>query len=195
MNILTAGAWIGWLVFGVILVLLVMLVLWVVATYNKLIVGRNKVRNSWAQIEVQLKRRFDLIPNLVETVKGFATQEKDIFMEFAKARKMFSEASAAGNVEDMAKANNLLSRSIAVVVEQYPQLKSDQSFLKLQETLQDTENKIAFSRQFYNDVVLTFNNMREVFPSNIVANMFKFKEAQLFKLDEEEEAKAPKVKF
>jgi len=189
------GAVIGWIVGGVVLVLLVMLVLWVVATYNKLIVGRNKVRNSWAQIEVQLKRRFDLIPNLVETVKGFATQEKDIFMEFAKARKMFSEASAAGNVEDMAKANNLLSRSIAVVVEQYPQLKSDQSFLKLQETLQDTENKIAFSRQFYNDVVLTFNNMREVFPSNIVANMFKFKEAQLFKLDEEEEAKAPKVKF
>ena len=195
MNILTANAWIGWLVFGVILVLLVMLALWVVGTYNKLIVGRNKVRNSWAQIEVQLKRRFDLIPNLVETVKGFAAQEKDIFLEFAKARKMFSEASAAGNVEDMAKANNLLSRSIAVVVEQYPQLKSDQSFLKLQETLQDTENKIAFSRQFYNDVVLTFNNMREVFPSNIVANMFKFKEAQLFKLDEEEEAKAPKVKF
>jgi LemA protein len=195
MKLFTAGQIVGWVVLGVVLVVLALLVFWVIGTYNKLVVGRNKVKNSWSQIEVQLKRRFDMIPNLVETVKGFATQEKDIFMEFAKARKMFSEGSAAGNVEEMAKANAMLSRSIAVVVEQYPQLKSDQSFLKLQDTLQDTENKVAFSRQFYNDVVLSFNNMREVFPSNIVAGIFKFKEAQLFKLDEEEEAKAPKVKF
>ncbi|MFA5235721.1 MAG: LemA family protein [Bacilli bacterium] len=195
MKIFTAGQIVGWVILGVVVIVLALLVFWVIGTYNKLVVGRNKVKNSWSQIEVQLKRRFDMIPNLVETVKGFATQEKDIFMEFAKARKMFSEGSSSGNVEEMAKANAMLSRSIAVVVEQYPQLKSDQSFLKLQDTLQDTENKVAFSRQFYNDVVLSFNNMREVFPSNIVAGIFKFKEAQLFKLDEEEEAKAPKIKF
>lgn len=195
MRILTSGGLIGWIIGGAILVLIVLLVIWVIGTYNKLVVGRNKVKNSWAQIEVQLKRRFDMIPNIMETVKGFAKQEKDIFMEFAKARKMFAEGASAGNVDEMAKANNLLNRSISVVVEQYPQLKSDASFVKMQETLEDTENKIAFSRQFYNDVVLSFNNMREVFPSNIVAGMFKFKEAQLFKLDEEEQANAPKVSF
>ncbi len=185
----------GWITIIVVVVIIAVLAVWIIGTYNKLVVGRNKVKNSWAQIEVQLKRRFDMIPNIMETVKGFAAQEKDIFMEFAKARKMFAEGASSGNVQEMAQANNLLSRSIAVVVEQYPQLKSDQSFLKMQETLQDTENKIAFSRQFYNDVVLSFNNIREVFPSNIVAGMFKFKEAQLFKLDDEEERNAPKVKF
>ncbi|HAK05459.1 MAG TPA: hypothetical protein DCM23_02005 [Firmicutes bacterium] len=185
----------GWSIFALVIILIIVLAFWVVATYNKLVMGRNKVKNSWAQIEVQLKRRFDLIPNLVETVKGFAKQEKDIFLEFAKARKMFTEASATGNIEDMSKANNLLSKSIALVVEQYPQLKSDQSFLKMQDTLQDTENKIAFSRQFYNDVVLSFNNKREVFPANIVASMFKFSEAHLFKLEEEADKEVPKVSF
>ena len=195
MVILTVGQIIGWSIFALVIILIIVLAFWVVATYNKLVMGRNKVKNSWAQIEVQLKRRFDLIPNLVETVKGFAKQEKDIFLEFAKARKMFTEASATGNIEDMSKANNLLSKSIALVVEQYPQLKSDQSFLKMQDTLQDTENKIAFSRQFYNDVVLSFNNKREVFPANIVASMFKFSEAHLFKLEEEADNEVPKVSF
>jgi LemA protein len=195
MVILTVGQIIGWSIFALVIILIIVLAFWVVATYNKLVMGRNKVKNSWAQIEVQLKRRFDLIPNLVETVKGFAKQEKDIFLEFAKARKMFTEASATGNIEDMSKANNLLSKSIALVVEQYPQLKSDQSFLKMQDTLQDTENKIAFSRQFYNDVVLSFNNKREVFPANIVASMFKFSEAHLFKLEEEADKEVPKVSF
>jgi LemA protein len=193
-NLVLSG-FIGLAIGGGILLLVVMLVAWGIGVYNTLVKGRNKVKNSWSQIEVQLKRRFDMIPNLVETVKGFANQEKEIFLEFAKARRMFSDGAASGSVAKMGEANALLSRSINVVAEQYPQLKSDASFLKLQDTLQDTENKIAFSRQFYNDVVLSFNNTREVFPSNIVAGLFKFKEAELFKVDDEEERKAVKVKF
>jgi LemA protein len=192
---LSVGGIIGIVIGLVFLLVIILLVVWVIGTYNKLVTSRNKVKNSWAQIDVQLKRRFDLVPNLIETVKGFAAQEKGIFMEFAKARKMFAEGSSSGNVGEMAEANALLSRTISVVVEQYPALKSDASFLKLQDTLQDTENKIAFSRQFYNDVVLSFNNKREVFPSNIVANMFGFKEAELFRIAEEAQRDAPKVQF
>lgn len=180
--------------FGVI----VLLAFWVIGVYNGLVEKRNRVKNSWAQIDVQLQRRFDLIPNLVETVKGFAKQEKDIFMAFAEARKMFASGQSHGSVAEMSQANNMLGRTVAqlgVVVEQYPQLKSDQNFLKLQSDLKETEDKIALNRQFYNDVVLTYNNTREVFPGSIVAGMFAFKEAELFKVDAPEARKATKVSF
>ncbi len=192
---ITVGGWIA-IGFAALFVLLaIWLVSWGIGTYNKLIKGRNKVKNSWAQIDVQLKRRFDLIPNIVETVKGYATHEKSIFEEFAKARKLYDTGAGEGSVGKMAEANAQLSRLIAVTVERYPELKADVQFIKLQETLNDTENKIAFARQFYNDVVLSFNNSREVFPSNLIANMFGFKEAELFKIVNEAEKEAPKVKF
>ncbi|MCX5775309.1 MAG: LemA family protein [Firmicutes bacterium] len=189
------GGWIAIAVVGLFLLLIVVLIGWAIGTYNKLVMGRNKVKNSWSQIDVQLKRRFDLIPNIVETVKGYATHEKSIFEEFAKARKLYDTGNSEGNVGKMAEANSQLTKLVALTVEQYPNLKADVQFIKLQETLSDTENKIAFARQFYNDVVLSFNNLREVFPSNIIANMFGFKEAELFKLASEEEKEAPKVKF
>jgi LemA protein len=182
----------------IILGVVVLLALWVISVYNTLIQSRNKVKNSWSQIDVQLKRRFDLIPNIVETVKGYAKQEKDIFMQFAEARKMYDKGSQGGNVGEMAQANNMLGQTLgrlAVVVEQYPNLKADQGFLKLQDTLKETEDKLSFTRQFYNDVVLSYNNRREVFPSNLIAGMFKFKEAELFKLDDAAERKAVKVTF
>jgi LemA protein len=181
-----------------VVVVIVLIGLWIVSVYNRLVQGRNRVKNSWSQIDVQLKRRFDLIPNIVETVKGYAKQEKEIFMEFANARKMYDKGSQSGNVGEMAQANSMLGQTLsrlAVVVEQYPILKADQGFLKLQDTLKETEDKISFTRQFYNDVVLSYNNSREVFPSNIVAGMFKFKEADLFKLDDVSERQNVKVSF
>ena len=181
----------------VVLIVAVLLVFWVISTYNKLVKERNKVKNSWSQIEVQLKRRFDLIPNLVETAKGYAKHEKSIFDEFAKARNVFAQANNNGNINEMAKANDALggtlSRLIAVS-ESYPDLKADKNFTKLMEDLKVTEDKIAYSRQFYNDVVLMFNNLREVFPKNIIAKMFNFKKAELFKISEEE-SKNIKVSF
>jgi len=192
---ISVGGWIA-IGFAVLIVLLaIWIVSWGIGTYNKLVKGRNKVKNSWAQIDVQLKRRFDLIPNIVETVKGYAAHEKSILEEFAKARKLYDTGAGEGSVGKMAEANAQLSKLIAITVERYPELKADTQFIKLQETLNDTENKIAFARQFYNDVVLSFNNSREVFPSNIIANMFGFKEAELFKIVKEEEKEAPKVKF
>ena len=194
-TLITTVGWILLGVLGLIILLIVILVGWAIGTYNKLVMGRNKVKNSWSQIDVQLKRRFDLIPNIVETVKGYATHEKSIFEEFAKARKLYDTGASEGSIGKMAEANSQLTKLVALTVEQYPILKADVQFIKLQETLSDTENKIAFARQFYNDVVLSFNNQREVFPSNIIANMFSFKEAELFKLASEEEKEAPKVKF
>jgi LemA protein len=182
----------------VILGVVVLVAFWVIGVYNRLVQSRNKVKNSWSQIDVQLKRRFDLIPNIVETVKGYAKQEKEIFMEFAKARKMYDAGAQSGNVGELSQANSMLGQTLgrlAVVVEQYPNLKADQGFLKLQDTLKETEDKISFTRQFYNDVVLSYNNAREVFPSSVIAGMFKFKEAELFKLDDVAERQAVKVSF
>lgn len=184
----------GTIVLLVVLVVVVLLVGWGIGVYNKLVKSRNKVRNSWSQIDVQLKRRFDLVPNLVETVKGYASHEKEIFNNFAEARKMYQSGSESASPEMLAKADAMLSRAINIVVERYPELKADQSFLKLQTELSETENKIAFTRQFYNDVALSYNNEREVFPSSIVASLFKFKVAEFFKIDAEE-GKAPKVSF
>lgn len=179
----------GWIAIGVVVLLIILLIIFFVSTYNKLVKGRNKVKNQFSQIDVQLRRRFDLIPNLVETVKAYASHEKDILEKFATARTMYQQASSNSDVEGMAKADAKLTSGFNALVnavrEQYPDLQANQNFQKLMAELTDTENKISYQRQFYNDVVLSYNNAREVFPSVIVANMFGFKEEKFFQADEE----------
>jgi LemA protein len=165
-----------------------------IGIYNSLIVLRNRVRNAWSQIDVQLKRRYDLIPNLVETVKGYAAHEREIFEKIAEARSL--AISAKGPVET-AKANDMLSgtlKTLFAVAEAYPDLKANQNFLALQEELSGTENKIAFARQFYNDTTMEYNTGIQVFPRNVVAGMFNFKEEQLYQIPAAEK-EAPKVSF
>ncbi len=178
--------------------IVVLLIFWVIGAYNALVKLRNKVRNGWSQIDVQLKRRFDLIPNLAETVKGYAEMEKGIFEEFARARGLYSQASRAGNVEGMAEANNTLAGTLSrllVVQERYPDLKANTNFQEMMKQLKETEDKISFSRQFYNDTVLAYNDKTELFPSNIIAGLFKFKPAQFFEVNVEAQREAPKVSF
>lgn len=178
---------IGWIIVGIVVVLVVALVAWIIGTYNKLVKGRLRVKNQWSQIDVQLKRRYDLIPNLLETVKGYTKHEKGIFDQFAQARNVFQQASSQGDLKGVAQAetmlNGALSRLIAVS-EAYPELKANTHFTQLMEELSETEDKIAYTRQFYNDVVTTYNTMREVFPGSIVASMFGFKEAQLYEVEQ-----------
>lgn len=162
--------------------------------YNSIIGLKNQVDNSWAQIDVQLKRRFDLIPNLIETVKGYAKHEKEVLSTVTKARTEFLSAKT---IEDKAKADNHLNqtlKSLFAVSESYPDLKANQNFLQLQEELAGTESKIAYARQLYNDTVMEFNTKIETFPNNIFANMFKFTKRQLFETDKEER-KNVKVQF
>jgi len=176
---------------GVILLLL----LWVAGAYNSLVRLRNQVENAWSQIDVQLKRRHDLIPNLVETVKGYAAHERATLENVIKARNM---AIAAKGVGERAEAENFLTgtlKSLFAVAEAYPNLKADQSFLRLQEELTSTENKVGFARQFYNDSVMTFNTRCETFPTNIIANMFNFTRREFFEVKEESQREAPQVKF
>ena len=178
---------VGWIILGVVAVLVIALIAWLIGTYNKLVKARLRVKNSWSQIDVQLKRKYELIPNLAEIAKGYAKHESGIFEEFAKARQVYQQASNEGNVKGVAEAdkmmNTALSRLIAVS-EAYPELKANEHFTKVMGELSNTEDKIAYTRQFYNDVVTTYNTMREVFPSSIIANMFNFKEAQLFEAEE-----------
>ena len=180
-----------WVIVGIIAVI----VLWLILAYNSFIRLRNEVENSWAQIDVQLKRRTDLIPNLISTVKGYAKHEKETFNEVTKARTAM--INAGGNVGATAEADNMLTgalKSIFAVAEAYPDLKANQNFLQLQEELSGTENKVAATRQYYNDSVLEYNTKRESFPSNILASMFSFKEKDLFEVPEAEKA-VPKVEF
>jgi len=182
------------IIVGVIVVVIGIL-LW--SNYNGLVGLRNQVKNAWAQIDVQLKRRYDLIPNLVETVKGYMKHERETLEAVTKARNLAQQASSAGAGE-RAKAEGELSSALArllVVVERYPDLKANQNFLALQEELTSTENKISFSRQFYNDSVLKFNNKTHMFPSNIVASMFGFKAGEFFEVTLAAEREAPKVSF
>lgn len=191
------GAIIGIVIGVVVLLLIIWLVSWFIKTFNKLVKSRNKVRNSFSQIDVQLKRRFDLIPNLVETVKGYANHEKSILEEFAKARQIYQGASASNNINELADANNMISNTLArllVVQEQYPALKADVQFNKMMSELRDTEDKISYARQFYNDVVLKHNDLVEMFPSSIVANMKNFKTEEFFKANEAERENV-KVQF
>ncbi|UCD50888.1 MAG: LemA family protein [Phycisphaerales bacterium] len=172
-----------------------LLVLFVIGIYNSLVRLRNQVDNAWSQIDVQLKRRHDLIPNLVETAKGYMKHERETFEAITEAR---SKAMGAGNVADAAKAEGQLAEALSkfmLVVENYPDLKANQNFLSLQEELSSTENKIAFARQSYNDQVLFFNNKIEMFPSNIIAGMFSFKKRDFFEVETAAEREAPKVSF
>ena len=175
------------------LVLLVGLI--VVGIYNGLIRRRNRVKESWAQIDVQLRRRYDLIPNLIETVKGYAKHEREVFENVTKAR---AQAISAGTVGDQAKAENMLTgalKSLFAVAENYPQLKANENFLQLQEELAGTENKIGFARQHYNDVVRGYNVAIQQVPANMIAGMFGFTEETYFEIEEPAAREAPKVQF
>ncbi len=172
------------------------LILYVVALYNGLVRGRNEVKSAWSSIDVQLKRRYDLIPNLIETVKGYAGHERQTFEAVTKARQQ--AISFTGSVEERAKVENMLSqtlRSLFAVVEAYPNLKANQNFLALQEELAATENKIGFSRQYYNDTAKQYKNRIEVFPGNIIAGTFGFKGEPFFQLETAGERVAPQVKI
>jgi LemA protein len=169
--------------------------LWAVGVYNGLVMARNAVKNAWAQIDVQLKRRRDLIPNLVETAKGYMTHERETLENITKARNL---AAQPQGVADQAKSEAALSRAMSsffVVVENYPDLKANQNFLQLQEELTSTENKVGFARQYYNDETMRFNTRLQQFPGNIVANMFSFKAAEFFEIEDAKEREAPKVSF
>ena len=175
--------------------LLLLLVLYVIGVYNKLVNAKNKVENQFSQIDIQLKRRTDLIPNLVETVKGYAKHEKGTLTEVIEAR---NKAVSANTVNEKIKANSELTGAISklfALSESYPELKANENFLSLQTDLKDIEEKISYARQFYNDTVLSYNNKVEMFPTNIIASIFGFKQNEFFKLDDESERKAPKVSF
>ncbi len=166
----------------------------IIAIYNGLVNLRNQCENAWSQIDVQLKRRTDLIPNLVETVKGYAQHEKSTFEEITKARAAMANA---GSVKEKAAANNMLTsalKSLFMVVENYPQLKANENFIQLQEELTATENKISYARQFYNDSVMRYDTKRQTFPSSIVASLFHFADKDYFEVAEAEKA-VPKVSF
>ena len=179
----------------IIIVVIGIILISLISIYNSLVVLKNRVKNAWSQIDVQLKRRHDLIPNLIETVKGYMDHERETLEAVVKAR---SAAMSAGSITEKAEAENLLTSALGklnVVVESYPTLVANQNFLALQEELTSTENKISFSRQNYNDQVLFFNNKIEMFPSNMIAGIFNFTKSPFFEIADKGEREAPKVKF
>lgn len=178
-----------------IIAIIIVLVIWVIGMYNGLVISRNKVKNAWSQIDVQLQRRFDLIPNLVDSVKGYMKHEEGVLTKVTELRTSWASAST---VSEKAKLDNELSgalKTIMAVSENYPDLKANQNFSELQEELRNTENKISYSRQFYNDSATMYNTKLEVIPTNIIANMFNFKPEELFKTDSEEARKNVKIDF
>ena len=185
-------AW--YFIVGIVVVVLIIIF---IVTYNRLVRLRNQVKNSWAQIDVQLKRRYDLIPNLIETVKGYMKHERETLEAITKARNLAQQVASSGPGV-RSKAEGELSSALArllAVVENYPDLKANQNFLALQEELTSTENKISFSRQYYNDSVLRYNNRTQMFPSNMVASMTGFKASEFFEVSVAGEREAPKVSF
>jgi len=195
---------------GLVMIVLAVIVIGVIAfiigVYNKLVTMRNRYKNAYAQIDVQLKRRYDLIPNLVETAKGYIKHERETLENVTKARNIAYAASqaTAANPDDASTMKNLVSAEsglagtlsrLMMVSEQYPDLKANQNMMQLTEELTSTENRISFARQAYNDSVMTYNTDREVFPSNIIAGMFNFVAAELFVIDKPEQKDAPKVSF
>src|SRR5512136_1121147 len=180
----------------IILGIIVVLILIVVSIYNRLVRLRNTVKSSWSDIDVQCKKRYDLVPNLVETVKGYASHERAVFEKVTEARSM---AMKANSPAEMAKAENMLRdtlKSLFAVAEAYPELKANQNFIQLQSQLQELENNIEMARRYYNAVVRDFNILIESFPSNLIASQFDFKQAELFQLEAPEvERKAVKVSF
>lgn len=171
------------------------LIVFTIITYNKLVTLRNSVKNNWGRVNTQLQRRYDLIPNLVETVKGYMTHERETLEAVTKARTAFLNAST---IKETAEAENMLSgalKSLFAVSESYPDLKASQNFLMLQEELAGTENKVAYSRQAYNNAVMDYNVAREKFPANIIASVFNFQQQEFFEVEDEEARKAVKVSF
>ena len=180
-----------WIILGIVVVLIIA----VIGMYNSLVQSKIKVDNAWSQIDVQLQRRFDLIPNFVETVKGYMSHEKETFEKIASLRTSWANANS---VSEKAELDNQLSttlKTIMAVSENYPELKANQNFSELSEELRNTENKISFSRQFYNDTVTMYNTKLQVFPSNIIAGMFNFKARDLFKAESDEARRNVKVDF
>jgi LemA protein len=178
-----------------LIVLGIAVILFFVAGYNGLVALRNRARNAWSQVDVQLKRRHDLIPNLVETVKGYMQHEREVLENVTRARQ---QAISASSVAETANAENMLTqtlRSLFAVAESYPDLKANQNMLALQEELASTENKIAFARQFYNDQVMAFNTRIEQFPWSLLADMYGFKPMEFFEIEEPAHREAPKVAF
>ena len=178
----------------ILIAIIIIILVAIVAIYNGLVTARNKVKNAWAQIDVQLNRRADLIPNLVETVKGYAAHESSVFEDVTAARAGLMNANG---VKEISEANNQLSstlKTLFAVAENYPELKANENFKDLQAQLAQTEDKIAYSRQFYNDSVMMYNNKCQTFPSNIFAGMFGFKEADFFEAAGEARS-VPKVEF
>ncbi|HEX9712053.1 MAG TPA: LemA family protein [Actinomycetota bacterium] len=180
-----------WVILGIV----VLFVLFLIATYNRLVAGRNRADNAWSQIDVQLRRRYDLIPNLVETVKGYAKHEKETFENVTRARQ---QGIAASTVGEQAQAENMITqalRQLLAVVENYPELKANQNFLALQEELTGTENKISFARQFYNDEVMRYNTSIQTVPTSLIASMFGFAARDYFRIDEPAAREPVKVSF
>ena len=191
LSFILAVSTVGWVAIGVV----VLLVLAVVGMYNRLVSARLRVQNSYSQIDVQLKRRYDLIPNLVETVKGYAAHERETLERVVQARQ---QAIAATGVANQAAAENMLTgalRQLFALSEAYPNLKANENFSQLQEELASTENKIGFSRQYYNNTVENYNTRIQQFPSVLIANMFAFTPAEFFELEKPEEREPVKVKF
>lgn len=183
------------LILWVLIAVVVLLILYAIVIYNRLVGLRQGVRNSWSQIDVQLKRRYDLIPNLIETVKGYAAHERETFQRVTEARQLAIDAKS---VREQGQAENMLTstlRSLFAVSEAYPDLKANQNFLQLQEELAGTENKIAYSRQHYNDVVAVFNTTCQAFPSNVIASMGGFAMEDFFEMEDTAQREPPKVSF
>ena len=182
----------GWII---LLIVVILLVVWVISVYNGLVSSRIKTENAWSQIDVQLQRRFDLIPNFVETVKGYMTHESETFEKITALRTSWANSTTVG---EKAKLDGELSgtlKTIMAVSENYPELKASKNFTDLSEELRNTENKISFSRQFYNDSVTKYNTKLELFPSSLVAGMFNFQKKELFTAESDEARKNVKVDF
>ena len=186
------GGIIGIVIGAVVLILIIALVSWGVKAYNNLVKGRNKVKNQWAQIDVQVKRRFDLIPNLVETVKGYAKHESEILTQFADARKMYASAKDNNSASEMAKADANLSKALSIfvnaVTEQYPQLKADTQFTSLQNHISDVEEQLQAARRLYNANVSAYNQAIIVFPGSLVANSMHLTKREFFEAEETKKA-------
>ena len=181
----------GW----IILIIVAIIIFWFIGSYNGLVTLRQRVKNAWSQIDVQLQRRFDLIPNLVETVKGYTSHEESVLTKVTELRTSWAKASTVHEKSELANELSNTLKTIMAVSENYPDLKANQNFSELQEELQNTENKISYSRQFYNDTVTKYNTKLEVFPDNLIASMFHFTAEELFAVDSEETKKNVKVSF
>ena len=194
------------IILGVVIVVLIIIIMMVIGIYNNLVRHRNRFKNAFAQIDVQLKRRYDLIPNLVETAKAYMSHERETLEAVIQARNQAASAGekAAANPDDSGAIRGLIGAEGALtgamgrmfaLMENYPDLKANQNMMQLSEELTTTENKVAFARQAYNDSVMAYNTMREVFPNSLIAGPFNFKEAQLFEITDDREKEAPKVSF